>query len=173
MAKRHPGMGRLQESLGRALRGGSPDEEGLDRWAERETQAAAMRRYGRMAAGLLLAGGGLALLGRVEPDSGYLVLLPAFALWGLGLAVLTPSVVAAAVASVPRDRAGLASAINNTSRQAGGAIGIAASGAIAGSPKAAPAFIGGMHADAFGAAALYAIAAAASLRFIPTALSRM
>ena len=91
-----------------------------------------------MAAGLLLAGGGLALLGRVEPDSGYLVLLPAFALWGLGLAVLTPSVVAAAVASVPRGRAGLASAINNTSRQAGGAIGIAASGAIAGSPKPLP-----------------------------------
>jgi DHA2 family methylenomycin A resistance protein-like MFS transporter len=32
-------------------------------------------------------------------------------------------VVAAAIAAVPAERAGLASAINNTARQAGGAIG--------------------------------------------------
>ena len=117
--------------------------------------------------GLVVAASGLALLARAQAGSGYLTLLPAFALWGIGLAMLTPAVVSAAVGSVPRARAGLASAVNNTARQAGGAIGIAAGGAVAGSPGRTSDFIGGMHADALGAALLYALAAAASLRFIP------
>jgi MFS transporter, DHA2 family, methylenomycin A resistance protein len=112
-----------------------------------------------MAAGLTTAALGLALLARAEPDSGYLVLLPAFLLWGIGLGVLTPAVVAAAIAAVPRDRAGLASAINNTARQAGGAIGIAVSGAIAG-PAGGSRFMQGFHGVALGGAALYLVAAA-------------
>jgi MFS transporter, DHA2 family, methylenomycin A resistance protein len=45
-------------------------------------------------------------------------------------------------------RAGLASAVNNTARQAGGAIGIAAFGAIAGSAAQARTFVAGLHTDA-------------------------
>jgi DHA2 family methylenomycin A resistance protein-like MFS transporter len=56
--------------------------------------------------------------------------------------------VAAAVGSVPAGRAGLASGVNNTARQAGGAIGIAAFGALAGSPARDGAFLAGMHAAA-------------------------
>ena len=116
-----------------------------------------------MAVGLAVAAAGLALLALAEADSPYLLLLPAFLLWGSGLGLLTPAVVAAAIAAVPADRAGLASGINNTARQAGGAIGIAISGAVAGSPAAAG-FLAGFHGVALGAAALYALVAAIAIR---------
>ena len=48
-------------------------------------------------------------------------MLAALLLRGTGLGVLTPAVVAAGVSAVPSDRAALASAVNNTARQAGGA----------------------------------------------------
>jgi DHA2 family methylenomycin A resistance protein-like MFS transporter len=87
-----------------------------------------------MAIGLLIAAIGVALLGLVQPGSSYVTLLHAMLLWGVGLGILTPAVVAAAIAAVPTDRAGLASAVDNTARQAGGAVGIAAFGALAGTP---------------------------------------
>jgi MFS transporter, DHA2 family, methylenomycin A resistance protein len=120
-----------------------------------------------VAAGLGIAAVGLALLAFAEPGSGYGTLLPAFLLWGIGMGVLTPAVVAAAIGAVPGDRAGLASGINNTARQAGGAIGIAAAGAIAGEPTAGAGFVSGFHAVALGAAALYVIAAVAGATLLP------
>ncbi len=113
-----------------------------------------------MVAGLLIAAAGLALL---ADDA----LLAASVLWGLGLGVLTPSVVAAAMGAVQADRAGLAAAVNNTARQAGGAIGIAASGAVAGSPARAG-FTHGFHAVALGAAGLYVAAAALAWAAVPS-----
>jgi DHA2 family methylenomycin A resistance protein-like MFS transporter len=121
-----------------------------------------------MAAGLLLAAIGIALLARVDADSSFGALLPGLLLWGVGLGVLTPAVVAAAVGAVPGDRAGLGSAVNNTARQAGGAIGIAAFGALAGTPGA-PGFVGGLHTVALITVALYLIASLASLTAIPPA----
>jgi len=112
-----------------------------------------------MVAGLLIAAAGLALL---ADDA----LLAASVLWGLGLGLLTPSVVAAAMGAVERDRAGLAAAVNNTSRQAGGALGIAASGAVAGSPAGAG-FVQGFHTVALGAAGLYVAAAALAWAAVP------
>jgi DHA2 family methylenomycin A resistance protein-like MFS transporter len=112
-----------------------------------------------MVAGLLVAAGGLALL---ADDA----LLTASVLWGLGLGLLTPAVVAAAMGAVQADRAGLAAAVNNTARQAGGAIGIAASGAVAGSPARAG-FVHGFHGVALGAAALYVAAAALAWAAVP------
>jgi MFS transporter, DHA2 family, methylenomycin A resistance protein len=108
-----------------------------------------------MAAGLLIAATGLAGLSMVNADTAYLpgVLVPLLA-WGIGIGLLTPSVVAAAMRSVQSARAGLASAVNNTARQAGGAIGIAAFGAVAGAPGDG-AFISGFHAAALIAACLY------------------
>jgi DHA2 family methylenomycin A resistance protein-like MFS transporter len=113
---------------------------------------------GPMLAGLLVAAAGLALLARVGASTPYVEMLPAFVLWGAGLGALTSAVVAAAVGAVESDRAGLASAVNNTARQAGGAIGIAAFGALAGDP-ARPAFVHGFHVAALVAAGLYALAA--------------
>ena len=112
-----------------------------------------------MVAGLLIAAAGLALLA----DG---ALLAASALWGLGLGLLTPSVVAAGMGAVRADRAGLAAAVNNTARQAGGAIGIAASGAAAGSP-ARTGFVHGFHTVALCAAGLYVAAAALAWAAVP------
>lgn len=122
-------------------------------------------------AGLLLAAAGLALLTRVNPSSGYGAMLPAFLLWGVGLGLLTPAVVAAAIAAVPGDRSGLASAINNTARQAGGAIGIAVAGAIAGPPGSGSHFVHGFHTVALGSALLYVVAAVLALGLLPGDLS--
>jgi MFS transporter, DHA2 family, methylenomycin A resistance protein len=121
-----------------------------------------------MAGGLLIAALGIALLARVQAHSGFAAVLPGLLLWGIGLGLLTPAVVAAAVGAVPGDRAGLASAVNNTSRQAGGAIGIAAFGALAGKPTA-PGFVAGLHAVALITVALYLAASVASLTAIPSA----
>ena len=114
---------------------------------------------GPMVAGLLVSAAGLALL---ADDA----LLVASMLWGLGLGLLTPAVVAAAMGAVHADRAGLAAAVNNTARQAGGAIGIAASGAVAGSPARAG-FVHAFHGVALGAAALYVAAAALAWAAVP------
>ncbi|MEW2294303.1 MFS transporter [Streptomyces sp. NPDC006743] len=119
------------------------------------------------AAGLLCAAVGLALLARAAPHSSFPVLLPALLLWGVGLGVLTLAVVAAAVASVPGERSGLASAVNNTARQTGGAIGIAVAGAVAGQPDDADRFLSGLHAVALGSACLYAASVVLVLALLP------
>jgi MFS transporter, DHA2 family, methylenomycin A resistance protein len=118
-----------------------------------------------MAAGLLIAAVGVALLTTVGAHVSFVAILPALLLWGIGMGILTPAVVAAAVGAVPGERAGRASATNNTARQAGGAIGIAACGALAGTPGA-PGFLGGFHTVALAVAALFAAAALASVALI-------
>jgi DHA2 family methylenomycin A resistance protein-like MFS transporter len=69
------------------------------------------------------------------------------------------------VGAVESERAGLASAVNNTARQAGGAIGIAAFGALAGD-AARPGFVHGFHVAALIAAALYVVAVVPTWLFI-------
>jgi DHA2 family methylenomycin A resistance protein-like MFS transporter len=123
-----------------------------------------------IACGLLLAAAGLALLDLAQARSSYVVVLPAFLLWGIGLGILTPGVVAAAIAAVPGERAGLASAINNTARQAGGAIGIAIAGAVAGQPNTGHSFVAGFHGVVLGAASLYVVAALFGVALIPGTL---
>jgi MFS transporter, DHA2 family, methylenomycin A resistance protein len=122
-----------------------------------------------MIAGPLLAAAGVGLLGLVSAHSSYLVLVPGLLLWGTGIGALTPAVVAAAIGAVPTDRAGLASGVNNTARQAGGAIGIAAFGALAGEP-AMPRFTAGFHAAAFIAAGLFLASALTTAALIPAGL---
>ncbi len=118
-----------------------------------------------MAAGLVAAAGGVALLAPLDAASSYLGLLPALLLWGIGLGVLTPAVVAAAVGAVPADRAGLASAVNNTARQAGGAVGIAAFGALAGAPTGRG-FLSGFHTAALLGSGLFLAGAAATVGLV-------
>jgi DHA2 family methylenomycin A resistance protein-like MFS transporter len=115
----------------------------------------AVARFGPqrpLAAGLVCAGCGLALL--VAGPS-----VPAFVLWGAGLGVMTPAIVAAALGAVEPGRAGLAAAVNNTARQAGTAIGIAVAGALAGSPPGSR-----LRSIALGAGAVYLLAAIPATR---------
>ena len=81
--------------------------------------------------------------------------LPGTLLVGLGIGLTFPVLSAAAVSSLPADRFGVGSAVNQTARQVGGAIGIAIMVAILGKPDTqAAAMIG------FQSAWLYAAAMA-------------
>jgi MFS transporter, DHA2 family, methylenomycin A resistance protein len=111
-----------------------------------------------MATGLGLGSVGFALLVALRTDSSYWLILSALLVWGVGLGFLTPAVVAAAVGAV-RDRSGLASSVNNTARQAGGAVGIAAFGAVAGSASNARLFVSGIHVAAVVSVVLFLVAA--------------
>lgn len=71
-----------------------------------------------------LAAGG----GRVP--MGYLEVAPVLMAIGAGVGLSLPAVVAAAVGAVPGHRAGLASGLNNTSRQVGGTLGVALAGGL-------------------------------------------
>jgi len=81
--------------------------------------------------GLSLSGAGL-LAAALLPDHHGTLALIALGLNGVGLGFATPALVSAATEAVPAERAGMAAAVNNTARQAGGAIGVALIGAIAG-----------------------------------------
>jgi len=119
-----------------------------------------------MVAGLLTAAAGFALIGGWSSTTTYAMVFPSLLAWGVGLGILTPAVVAAAVAAVDESRAGLASGVNNTARQAGGAIGIAVYGAVAGPANRPSAFVSGMHALGLGTAAMFVATAAASALFV-------
>ena len=118
-------------------------------------------------AGLIVSAAGIGLLTRVDASTGYGGLVVAFLLWGAGLGLLTPAVVAAAMGAVPSGRAGLASAVNNTARQAGGAVGIAAFGSLAGAPSSHGGFISGLHMAAAVGAGLYLAAALVATVALP------
>ena len=121
-----------------------------------------------MLTGLLLAAIGVALTATWTADTAYLLLLPAMLGWGIGLGLLTPAVVAAAIGAAPPERSGLASGVNNTARQAGGVIGIAAYGAIAGQPAYTGHFLSGLHITGLITAGLFVLAAVGTAGLIPT-----
>jgi predicted MFS family arabinose efflux permease len=81
--------------------------------------------------GLLLAAGGLALLVRISPTTGYLDVLPSLLLIGGGVGATFVSLTSSAVAGVPREDAGVASALLNASQQIGGSLGLAVLTAVA------------------------------------------
>jgi hypothetical protein len=73
--------------------------------------------------GFVVAAGGLLLLVRISPSTGYLDVLPSLLLIGAGMGAAFVSVTSAAVARVPREDAGVASALLNTaSRSAGRSV---------------------------------------------------
>ncbi|MBM7520043.1 MFS transporter [Nocardioides nitrophenolicus] len=84
-----------------------------------------------MATGILLGGVGLALMaGLVSVDGGYLAVLPGMLAMGLGMGLsMTPST-EAITGSLPRERQGVASALNDVTREFGTALGVALLGAI-------------------------------------------
>jgi EmrB/QacA subfamily drug resistance transporter len=79
-----------------------------------------------MTAGALVAALGLALLTRVGPGAGYLTtLLPALAIFGLGLATFVAPLTAAVLGAVPAQTTGLASGINNAAARLAGLLAVA------------------------------------------------
>ena len=122
-----------------------------------------------LAAGLLTMAASEALLVRLPVDGHYATdLLPSFILVGLGMGVSFVAVTIAALSGVQPANAGIASGLVNTSRQIGGAVGLAAITTIAtlAAGKASPT-VSVAAADthgyriAFGVLALLALAGAA------------
>jgi EmrB/QacA subfamily drug resistance transporter len=83
-----------------------------------------------MAGGLTLVGVSLLLFSRLGTEAGFWDLLPGLVIGGAGMALVMTPMSAAAMGSVPVAKAGVASGVLNTSRQIGGALGIAVLGAI-------------------------------------------
>ncbi|NJP66842.1 MFS transporter [Streptomyces spiramenti] len=76
--------------------------------------------------GMLLMAAGLALFALVAaPDAPYAALVPALALCGLGMALFFAPTGAMVMGSVPVADQGIASGVNNSLREVGGALGIA------------------------------------------------
>ena len=90
-------------------------------------------RYGvrvPMICGALTAALGYGLLHLVGATTPLIGLLVPFLLIPSGMGLAVPAMTTAVLASVERQRAGTASAVLNTARQAGGAVGVAAFGAL-------------------------------------------
>jgi predicted MFS family arabinose efflux permease len=83
-----------------------------------------------LSGGLVLVGAALLLMGGIGTGDEWTTLLPGFLLAGLGVGIVNPVIADVAVSVVPKEQSGMASGINDTFRQVGIAIGIAAWGAI-------------------------------------------
>jgi len=83
-----------------------------------------------MSGGLALTGIGLVLMGGLSLDSEWTALLAGFIISGIGVGLLNPVIADVALSVVPKEQSGMAAGINDTFRQVGVAVGIAAWGAI-------------------------------------------
>ncbi|WP_224056316.1 MFS transporter, partial [Burkholderia vietnamiensis] len=90
-----------------------------------------------MLAGALVAAVGYGSLHFVDAQTPLPLLLVPFLLIPAGMGFAVPAMTTAVLASVEPARAGIASAVLNTARQAGGAMGVAAFGALTGAGGAA------------------------------------
>jgi len=98
-----------------------------------------------MIAGAVTAGLGYGLLHFVDANTPLIGLLLPFLMIPSGMGLAVPAMTTAVLASADARRAGTASAVLNTARQAGGAVGVAAFGALA-SGSAAAQIVAGMQA---------------------------
>ena len=124
-------------------RGYSPLEAGLATLPAAVTliaisprSAALAQRFGAarvMALGLAVIAGGLGVLTTLSPDTAYPLFAAAVALLGAGVAITVAPATGQIMTSVPLSKAGVGSAVNDTSRELGGALGIAILGSIANS----------------------------------------
>jgi DHA2 family methylenomycin A resistance protein-like MFS transporter len=110
-----------------------------------------------MVAGMGIAALGMATLVTANAHS-MTATVVASLLIGVGLALNTAPMVAAVMGAVPAEEHALAGAVNNTARQVGAAIGVAALGTIAGDPEHASFVTGLHHAAVFGTIAWLAAA---------------
>jgi EmrB/QacA subfamily drug resistance transporter len=123
-----------------------------------------------VAGGLALVAAGLALCVMADADSSWTALLPGILVASVGTGIFNPSVIAVALGTVPEAQSGLAAGVNDTFRQAGVAVGVAALGALVpsadafgGSPQS---YVDGLHNALLAGAGLAAVAAVAAALLI-------
>jgi EmrB/QacA subfamily drug resistance transporter len=117
----------------------------------------------------------LVLFAQLDRGSDFWNILPGLLTGGFGMALTMTPTTAAAMGSVPTDKAGVGSAVLNAFRQVGGSLGIAIMGAVVGSqihvgtadPAYAGQFVDGYHLALYVAAAIAftgALVATATIR---------
>jgi EmrB/QacA subfamily drug resistance transporter len=128
-----------------------------------------------MGVGLVSLSASLLSFSRLGVDSSFWDVLPGLVLGGIGMSLAMTPTTAAAMGSVPVDKAGVGSAVLNSMRQVGGSLGIALMGAIVASaihvserdPRIASQFVDGyrnaLHVAA-GIALAGAVVAVATVR---------
>jgi DHA2 family multidrug resistance protein-like MFS transporter len=95
--------------------------------------AAMVKRFGPKivaTAGLLLVALGLFGWIFIQADTPIWIVGGLFFLMGMGMANVMPPATEAIMSTLPREKAGVGSAVSNTVRQVGGALGVAALGAV-------------------------------------------
>jgi EmrB/QacA subfamily drug resistance transporter len=120
-----------------------------------------------MGVGMVLLSASLFIFSRLDAASGFWDLFPGLIIGGFGMGLVMTPTTAAAMGSVPVDKAGVGSAVLNSMRQVGGSLGIAVMGAIVasqvnappGTPQAAEGFVRGFQ-HALTVASLIALAGA-------------
>jgi EmrB/QacA subfamily drug resistance transporter len=95
--------------------------------------ASMVKRFGPKAVstvGLLLVAVALGLWLFISVDTPIALVAVAFFIQGVGMANVMPPATEAIMAALPREKAGVGSAVSNTIRQLGGALGVAVLGAV-------------------------------------------
>jgi EmrB/QacA subfamily drug resistance transporter len=92
--------------------------------------AAAIGTRRTVVGGMLAVVVGLVGFSQVQPDTPWLGFALAMAVVGLGLGATLPQATNGILASVPRERAGIASAVNDATAELGGSLGVAVLGAV-------------------------------------------
>jgi EmrB/QacA subfamily drug resistance transporter len=85
-----------------------------------------------MTVGLMLLAGGMALVGRFDTTSTYTAFLVAMVIAAVGIGLTSAAATAAIVEELPLEQQGVASAVNDATREIGAALGIALMGATYG-----------------------------------------
>ena len=83
-----------------------------------------------VATGLALMAGGFAIAATNDASTPYSVIMTAMILMGFGLGSAAAPATESILASVPREKAGVGSAVNDTTREMGGTLGVAVLGSI-------------------------------------------
>jgi EmrB/QacA subfamily drug resistance transporter len=108
-------------------------------------------RYGAarvMALGLLIVAGGFVILSMLTPGTNYVVIAAALAVLGSGMGITAAPATGEIMSAIPLSKAGVGSAVNDTTRELGGALGIAILGSIANSAYRASINLSGLGLDA-------------------------
>ena len=80
--------------------------------------------------GLMAVAAGLLVLLTATAHSGYLPVFVSFVIMATGMAFTMAPATESIMGSLPRDKAGVGSAVNDTTRQVGGALGVAIVGSV-------------------------------------------
>lgn len=95
--------------------------------------AGLVRRFGTKAvvtAGMVAQGAGVLFLSTADADAGYPPLAVAMVAFGLGMGLAMPAATESIMNTLPVDRAGVGSAMNDTTRNVGSALGVAIIGSV-------------------------------------------